>query len=209
KPSDGSPDPVRTGEVIEGIHPDEMTVWVPSLFRLRELPLEADRKRLQKDLARDKAFYLDLLCREATHAFPRVQAALKGVGVDLLVDPVAQARLQNPKVRTNYFLYLEDLTPDELGKVLERLSGTEDTFFDKKKPTLGQFAGSDFNVVLFRMTSEHRKLLSRYLGVDLSRPVAEQSTGKSPQRLGLALAAGQVPRPQSAAGNPLLRRPTP
>jgi hypothetical protein len=122
--------------------------------------------------------------------------------------------------------------PAELGALLEWLAGPEDTNFDPKKPTLGQFAGSDYNVVLFRMTAEHRKLLLRYLGVDLrqtggtptgplgvdlSRPLAEQTTeqvvsalssgaprpsagaltGKTPQRLGLVLALGQTPRPQS------------
>ena len=84
------------------------------------------------------------------------------------------------------------------------------------------------NEPVFRMTAEHRKVLLRYLGVDLrqtgdkptgplgvdlSRPLAEQtadqvvgtlstgtprpSSGKAPQRLGLALALGQLPRPQS------------
>src|SRR5262249_43294775 len=216
---------------VEQINPDEVNVWVPSLFRLRELSADAERKRFQKDLGRDEAFCVELLCREGTHAFPRIQSALKAGGVELIVDPAAQVRLKNPKLRTNYLLYLEDLTPAELGKVLERLGGPDDTRFDAKKPTLGQFAGSDFNVVLFRMTAEHRKILTQHvgvdlrplgakmtgpLGVDLTRPLAEQtadqvvgalSTGaarpssasKSSGHLGLALAYGHVqPRPPSA-----------
>ncbi|MBI1913430.1 MAG: hypothetical protein HYS12_01540, partial [Planctomycetes bacterium] len=233
KPSDDPPGRISTGQVVEPIKPGEVTVWVPSLFKLRELTQETERKRLQQDLARDKAFYLELLCREGTHAFPRVQAALKAAGVDLLVDPLALARLKNPQFRTNYFVYLEDLTADELGKVLEGLGGPADTHFDPKKPALGQFAGSDFNVVLFRMMPEHRKFLSLYLGVDLrqtggktpvpvgvdlSRPLAEQtadpvvgalatgaarpsagtSADKAPQRWGLAMASGQAHRPQSS-----------
>src|SRR5207253_9349879 len=127
-------------------------------------------------LARDKAFYLDLLCREGSHAFPRVQDALKAAGIDLVIDPVALVRLQKPNLRTSYLLYIEDLTPDEVGKLLERLSGTEDTVFDPKKPTLGQFAGSDFNVVLFRMTAEHRERLLLYLGID-PRQTGGKGTG--------------------------------
>src|SRR5207248_1840287 len=111
-----------------------------------------------------------------------------------------------PRLRTNYLFYVEDLTPAELGRVLGRLGGPEDTQFDRKRPAAGQFAGSDYNVVLTRMTADHRKVLSAYLGadprqvkalpagplgVDLRKPLSEQTADQVVGALASGRSAGR------------------
>ncbi len=202
--------PIAAAPHMESFRPDEADVFVPALFKLRELGQEAKRKELEQKLARGDAFYAELLCRDASLAFPRVQAALQGAGVELVVDQLAQLRLKNPRLRTNYLLYLEDLTPAELGRVLAGLGLEEAHSGPKKAP--GPFAGADPNLVLCRMTADHRKNLARFLGtdprpvpprrdgagpppVDIRRPLAEQTA----EQVAAALGGERGPRPSGAA----------
>jgi hypothetical protein len=225
--------PLRGAPTIESVQPDQVDVSIPALFAIRDLGQPSGSKRLQKELSSGNAFYIELLCREGTRAFPRVRAALKGAGVELVVDATAEHFLKNPKWKVNYAFYLEDLTPEDLGRVLARLSSRADTVFDARRPHGGQFAGADANLVVCRMTTDHRKRLTQMLGadpkqvpgkqsrssgVDLRRPLAEQTaeqvtaalsagtrttlarpTAKAPARTGLAVAHSPVPsRPMSA-----------
>ena len=139
-----------------------------------------------------------MLCREGTLALPRVQAVLKANGVGLVLDPMVQFYLKKPKLRSHYLLFLEDVTPAELGRILEQLGQ------DNSRQAPGPFAVVDANLVLVRLTQDHRKKLALYLGAD---PRSLASAARSPAgtaakvspRQALALAYNGVPpRPQSA-----------
>lgn len=189
-------DDIRTDRVggMEMISPDRADVFVPALFRLQYLKQEAQRKALLGELSRHEALYAEVLCRDGTQALPRVQAVLKANGIGLVLDPMAQLYLKKPKLRSHYLLFLEDVTPAELGRILEQLGQ------DNPRQAPGPFAVADANLVLVRLTLDHRKKLALYLGSD-PRPLAAagRSADKVSQRQALALAYNGVPpRPQSA-----------
>jgi len=188
---------IRTDQVggMEMISPDRADVLVPALFRLQALKQEAQRKALQGELARQQGLYAEVLCREGTQALPRLQAVLQANGVGLVLDPMAQFYLKNPKLRSHYLLFLEDVTPEELGCILEQLGQ------DNPKQVPGPFAVADSNLVLVRLTPDHRKKLALYLGAD-PQPLTAPAGAPAPdlrKRQAVALAYNGVPpRGQSA-----------
>ena len=86
---------------------------VLSTFKLHEL----DEKKLLAALPKD-ALHVELPVPNANRAFERLQGVFKAHHVDLLIDATAEARLRhpNPKSQTNYILYTEDLTAEELAQ---------------------------------------------------------------------------------------------
>src|SRR5262249_27342526 len=134
-------------------------------------------------------------------------AVLKAHNVGLTIDPEAQARLKQPRLHTNLVLYAEDLTADDLVKLLQQL-GAEDRKAEAKKRGDGQFDA----LVLTRMGKEDRKELSELLGVDpkqvtqtlsgqgsTPRPDPNKPAAKAPDVQALVLPYNPVrPRPGSA-----------
>ena len=117
-----------------------------------------------------------------------------------------------PMWKTNYVVYMENLTPEELAHFVQCV-GAEDKKRAAHKPAEGQFN----RLVLTRMTAEHHKELSTLMGVD---PTASESTPKGPLgtdlrkplsdltalQVGQTLAGqGSTPRPE--AGKPAVKPP--
>jgi hypothetical protein len=133
---------------------------------------ELDVAKLKEELQKDNGFRLELPCRESVHAFDRLQAVLKGHNVALTIDPEAQSRLKQPRLHTNLVVYAEDLTADDLVKVLQQL-GAEDRKAEAKKRGEGQFDA----LVLTRMSKDDRKELSELLGIDPKQVQPPKGTG--------------------------------
>jgi hypothetical protein len=158
-------------------------VALPVIFKLADL----DQAKLKDELKKDSGFRLELPCKEGVRAFERLQPVLKAQGFAVLIDKVAQERLGKPQWHTNFVLYAEDLTPDDLAKLLQQLAGEERQRVAKKAGD-GQFDG----LVLTRMGKDDRTELSKLLGVDPARlhsgrgplgvdpskPVADQTADK-------------------------------
>jgi hypothetical protein len=155
-----SPDPN-----MEMFKPKQPDVPLPVIFKLAEL----DQAKLKEELKKDSGFRLELPCKEGAKAFERLQAVLKARGVGLLIDKAAQDRLGKPQLRTNFVLYAEDLTPDDLVKILQQLADEERQRAAKKAGDT-QFEG----LVVSRMGKGDREELSKLLGVD---PARLHSTG--------------------------------
>jgi hypothetical protein len=185
KPDPLQPDIILGAPSMEIFQPGSAEVALPSLFKMRDFGQETTHKKFLDELGRYEAFYLDVLCREPTYAFPRLQSVLQAGGFELIVDHMAQERLKQPQFKTNYCVYLEDVTPAELARLLEQL-GQEDPKADKKKPAFGQYASSDPNLVVIPMGAEHRRRVTNLLGGDLKKPGADQPSGKA-ERLAIAL----------------------
>ena len=189
------PGAVSVAPFVDVHQPDRAEVFVPALFRLQLLKLEAQRQRLRAELTHHDAHYAEVLCREGTHAFPRVEAVLKANGVRLVVDSTARVLLKN-KRRSNFLFYIEDVTPQEFGRILEQL-GQEDRPEPQKPP--GPFAVPDANLILLRMAPEHGKKLAQFLGVDPRQVTLTgakspgSSANKPPQRQALVLAYTLLP----------------
>jgi hypothetical protein len=138
----------------------EPDVALPAIFKLADL----DQAKLKDELKKDSAFRLEMPCKEGVRGFERLQAVLKAQGIALLIDKVAQERLNKPQWRTNFVLYAEDLTPDDLARLLHQLAGEERQRVAKKAGD-GQFDG----LVVSRMGKADRAELSKLLGVDPAR----------------------------------------
>jgi hypothetical protein len=164
--------PIPKMELFQPRTPD---VALPLIQKFAEL----DVAKLKEELQKDTGFRLELPCGESVHAFERLQAVLKAHNIGLTIDPEAQVRLKQPKLHTNLVVYAEDLTADELVKVLQQL-GVEDRKAEAKKRGEGQFDA----LVLTRMSKEDRKELSELIGFDpkpVPPPKANSPQGMDPK----------------------------
>jgi hypothetical protein len=159
---------------MELFQPQTPDVALPLIQKFAEL----DVAKLKEELQKDSGFRLELPCRESVHAFERLQGVLKGHNVGLMIDPEAQSRLKQPKLHTNLVVYADDLTPDDLVKVLQQL-GAEDRKPETKKRGESQFDA----LVLTRMSKDDRKELCELLGLDPKQglPKATGPLGMDPK----------------------------
>lgn len=181
------PESIVTAPTVESFQPSSAEVALPHIIKLRDLQQEKTREGLLNELQRQNSFYVELLCREATHAFPRLQETFKAQGFEVLADSAVQARLKLPQNKTTYLVYLDDVTAAELLRLLTPLGNDEKP--DAKKPGLAQFMANEANLIVSPMNGEQRKKMVQCLGldprqvnkvpgplgVDLSRPLAEQT----------------------------------
>jgi hypothetical protein len=203
-----SPDAVLAQPVsnMEMFQPREAAVVLPVIFKTDDL----DVAKLKDELKKDSGFRVEVPCRESVAALERLRAAFQANGFTLLIEQVAQARLKQPKLHTNFVLYAEDLTPDELAKVLQ-LAASEDRKADAKKKGDGQFNG----LVLARMNKDDRKELEVLgvpekaaakpggpLGVDPRKPLSETTGDQVAQAL-----AGQGSTGRTDPGKPTVKGP--
>jgi hypothetical protein len=185
---------------------------VPATFKLHELEEDAVHKKLLAELQQKDALRLELPVADGNRAFERLQAVLKAHHVDLTIDATAQRRLANPKTRTNYVLYGEDLTVDELAKLLQQI-GADDRKAAEKKAGDGLFDA----LVVRGMTERDHKELSDLLGVDpmQMQPKELGPLGVDPHKPVSDLTGAQVvaalekgkPGAKAAADHPMLVLP--
>jgi hypothetical protein len=209
-PEAPGPDAVLTDRNMEMFKLDEVQVALPVTLSVRDLEKDAARRKLLDELGKDSAFRLELPCRDGTRAFERLQAVCKARHVGLHIDATAQARLKQPKWRTNYVVYLEGLTPDEWAGLLRQL--VQEDAKGARKPTDRQFDG----LVLTRLSPRDHKELADLmgldptrtspkpagpLGTDLHKPLSEQTA----EQVAQALAGQGGARPQP--GKPAAKAP--
>ena len=126
------------------------------ILSLAHLDRPQPQKELDDELRKDVGYRIELACLEGGRAMDRLRAAFQAQGIRLVIDQLAQDRLKL-KLRTNYALYVENLTRDEVARILRRLAAD-----DKKAKPRPQFD----KVVLQRMAAEDYQEVSKLLGVD-------------------------------------------
>lgn len=178
----------------EMFQPRRANVALPLIFQFGEL----DPARLRQELHKDSGFRLEMPCRESALAFEHLRAAFKARGVGLLLDQVAQARLRQPRLKTNFVLYAEDLLPDELAAILQKAS-SEDRKAAAKHKTEPEFDG----FVVTPMGEDDRKELSKLLGVEprqMQTPHAGAPLGLDPKKPLSEVTAEQVAQALAGQG---------
>jgi hypothetical protein len=179
--------PVLTAPSMELFQPERVRmVALPVVVPLREIGIEANRDKLLRELRDDAAFRVELPCQNATRAFEKVQSALRSHGVGLVIEQTTLARLRQPLWKTNYVLFAEDITADELHAVLREIAATD----GKARAGEAQFTA----VVVTHLSKGHRKELSDLLGVDPEPISADQARplGVDPHKPLPEVTAGQV-----------------
>jgi hypothetical protein len=145
---------------LEMFQLDRVPDILPVVVKVSDLEREPTRKQLIAELQKDSDFRMELPCQNGTKAFDRVQKAAQTLHFTLILDKQAQERIKS-KWRTNYVLYLENVTPEELTRFVQQI-GVED-----RKSAAGKAAEMRIDrLVLTRMSAQHRKELSTLLGVD-------------------------------------------
>ncbi|HYT91224.1 MAG TPA: hypothetical protein VEL76_21095 [Gemmataceae bacterium] len=106
------------GVLAEYAKPVKPGVYIP----LPELTGQDAKKRLTTELQSAPAHHLVLESRNNSAAVDRMKTVLKGAGIQVLMDPTAQAALQKKqkKQKTTYVVYAENILPDELAAILNQ-----------------------------------------------------------------------------------------
>jgi hypothetical protein len=175
--------------------PRAANVALPLVLKFGDL----DGGKLREEFQKDSGFRLEMPCRESAVAFEHLRAAFKARGVGLLIDQVAQARLKQPRLRTNFVLYAEDLLPDELAAILHQVGG-EDRKAAAKHKGEAQFDG----FVVTHMGEDDRKELSKLLGVEprqMQTPHPGAPLGLDPKKPLSEVTAEQVAQALSGQGS--------
>jgi anti-sigma factor RsiW len=205
KPTDvvGAPvDPVVGMEMFQ-----KAQVTKLQILKLAELDQEARRRELLTDLSKEPAFRMESPVKDSIKAFERLKAALIARGITLVIDQAAQFRLtptaRAARLKTNFVLYVEDVTPDELIQLFQ-LAAAEDRKAEKIKKGETQFEAVVINKMTDADSEELCKLLGLKtkklpdpptgpLGVDIRKPLSEKTGDEITKNL---TGQGGVPRPE-------------
>ncbi len=146
--------------------PKLMKVEPPRLLSLlvRDLDSPQARQKLQHELSEADVHHVDLFCKDSTKAFERLQAAIRGRGIKLHVDAVAQETLKR-KVRGQFLIFCDDLNAIEWTQALQAVAAAD------KRAGDGLFD----HVVVLPFDSADQKELATVFGADLSQPDARRA----------------------------------
>jgi hypothetical protein len=147
----------------------EPDIKVAHFIKTRELDQESGRQQLLDELRKRNAYRVELECPECAPAMDGIRDAFKAQGINFMVDQDAQDRLKLRFKMTNYALYTENVLPEEMVKILQRLNAGE------RKPGAERRVGFS-KIVVNAMTPEDRQRLSELLGIDASRLETPKST---------------------------------
>lgn len=202
-PTPTKPDPSTPEKAVLTSQVPDMEMFRPSVAPVTVFPLlnvrELDATKLAVELQKATALRIELPCRETARAFRRMEAAFKEAGATLVVDASAQNRLGKPRLKGNYVLFVEDITPEELARLLARVGAEDRKAADLKPKPDAQFS----KLILNRMSDADRKELLDLFRADTRpltavRPEAGKPTPRPAERL--VLAAGYNPeRPRSGS----------
>jgi hypothetical protein len=127
----------------------------PFFFDVKDL----DSSKLIARLREDGVQHMDLSCHESWRALERLQAACRASGVKLLLDAEVTQRL-NQKAPAPYMVYLENVSPEIIAKVVENLRSIDKRAEQAKKGDT-QFG----SVLVLPLDEAGRKRLANSLGV--------------------------------------------
>jgi hypothetical protein len=190
---------------MERFQIDQVELSLPVVFKVHQLE-QAAHKQLLAELNKDRDFRLELPSRNGPKALERLVAACKALQVSLMIDPLAQERLKAAPLASSFAVYLDNVTPDELARLIQ-VAAQEDKKASGRKPLELQLD----RLVLARMTPRDRKELAGLMGADPMQATPATSSATAPidprqpltdltaRQVGEALSGqGGVPRPDAA-----------
>jgi hypothetical protein len=170
QPDQPKENPVLTYPATDLVELRFVDIAAPLIVKTHELDQAKARDAVLAELNKAAAFRIEFPCRNGTRAFERFQAACKTSDIALHIDQTAADRLKQPQFRSNYAIYLEDVTPDELARLLQQVAAE-----DKKNDTKKAPSQLD-RLVLLRLGARDRKELADLLGSDPTAAVGPQPT---------------------------------
>jgi hypothetical protein len=144
-------------------------VRVPSIFQMRDLRRPAEAAKLQEQLATSVMFRLEMFATSTSTGLSRLRAVCSAEGIEVCIDPASQEFVNRGLERT-WALYIENIRPDEVTRILTKLSVE-----DKK-------AGEFHQAVLAPASADQLAEVLGGSGKDLAppsqRPVEEGTAGQ-------------------------------
>jgi DNA-binding NarL/FixJ family response regulator len=137
----------------------------PFIKELQLIQQDGVRAELLDFLKHGDGFRIELPSGNGTQALDRLQAACKDQKLTVLVEPTAQRRHKMTQAKTNYVLYVENLSPEELTALLQSVAAE-----DHKSP---RFTG----LVVRQLTRTDDKVLSGWLGIDVNELAPAKGDG--------------------------------
>ncbi|MCI0638965.1 MAG: hypothetical protein L0Y72_31810 [Gemmataceae bacterium] len=124
-------------------------------FAFQELAKADKRDLLARELRKERAVHLDLKVRDNASAVQRLRDVFGEKGVDVLVDEQAKSSLAKLERKVQYFVYAENLSPEEVQAILHKLGAEE-----------AESQWHNFqSVAVASLSAEHKTNISSLLGV--------------------------------------------
>jgi hypothetical protein len=175
-------------------NPDPLQVSDPNLsvmMPLHDVEKQQSHDRLLTKLKKDSAFHIQMLCRDTGKSLERLRTVLAANKIQLVIDEPVLARLKNPKLRTTFLIYAENLKPEELVTIFEQLGAADRKAATSRGPE--QFGYFVVNAMSPKLRQQIAKFLdvppgrsakSKVpLGVDVRKPVGEGTADEVERKL--------------------------
>jgi hypothetical protein len=125
---------------------------------LSEIQEEPVKQRLANELKKEPSVWFDVPAMKSSQAVAELQTAFLETGITVLIDPAAKKNLGSPKQqKVQYVFYAENLSQEEVGQILQKLSRSE-----KNAATV---KGMQDLVLMTAITAEKREMLAGAMGV--------------------------------------------
>ncbi|MSU76960.1 MAG: hypothetical protein EXS16_02580 [Gemmataceae bacterium] len=176
-PKKATPNPLLAN-LIDGTFRDfgaPIPVDRPFLAQFRDLQKEGTASgQLAYELDRSKAVQLDITVKNNAFAMDRLRAVLLERGVLLVSDPTASKKLRDKnQAKVEYLVFAENLTSDELAKIMGELS---QTVVVGQKSTERQEPSPYQKVAVSKLAGDDRQKVAKLLGVEAA--MLEPKDGK-------------------------------
>lgn len=182
KIDDHTNDPIITAPGSDPLKAAVADVVIPDLFYFHGLSKPLAQERFQKVLEKrqESGVYIELLARDAHQALARLKEAGQSKKITLILDQLAQARQKQGRWKTDYVVYLEELSAKEFVALLEQLRGV-DAKAEQKRSRGAVLLDSEANVIVTTLNTEHRKRLTHLIGDNLE--AVQPTTVPTPQSI--------------------------
>lgn len=137
---------------------------LPPILAVRELD-HLHKNLLLDSIKGQESVHLDLFGKDVNKAFDRLQTALRGQGRRVLVEALAQQRLQQ-KLKTSYVVFTESMTADEIAKLFSAVAAE-----DRKAGKEAQLE----KVVVLPMSPNSQKTMAALLGLDAKNLISPKA----------------------------------
>lgn len=135
----------------------------PFAAAFRDFQKDVVAGELSRELNRDKALQLDITVKSNTVAMQRLKEVLKHRGISIVTDPAAEKKLQDKnQARVEYLVFAENLTPDEMTKMMSELG---ETFVVGLKTSEKRVESPYKSVTVTPIAKDDRQRVAKLLGV--------------------------------------------
>ena len=213
---DPEPAPPRTnpllGQIIEGTFVGAAKLPAPVTLTLPFAELQPNKKLadLASAIERIPAIHLDIIVKSNTTAMDRLKDVLKYRGITLVTDQSAAKSLASKnQAKVEYLVYAENLSADELTKLMRELS---ESYVVGQKNKQRNEASPYQKVTVAPIVQDEKQKVAKLLGVDPTTMEPKGKNGKPEEkRLAVVLptSAGSQPSAEVRQFVNQRRQPTP